>query len=1068
VATFSYADAVKLLGAQENKIVTALDKLLGGALLAGSGLDILGLLGWFDAKAEFIKLSRDLVAKVTGGRSSRYDRTQRLHAAHAVIVLVAFFEAFDELAIPFSTKGLGITKKEQLLHLSRELGPTCQPHELEVPLPTPDKPYEAHLSRLRKWYRDMGSQLVIYVQGMAVWDDLDETKRNRIDTVRDKLPDRAAVRYEELFRRLAADCPEVAFWWTLQDSQATRNEIRTALAQLEQSLTAITDAESPIDRQRTTLARKNTAVLKHPIIEPDQRVSAPFLGECYIDPHFQVSRSDVPFARTQWWWGRPVRDDMHRFLAGYLTSPHATTRPLLVLGDPGSGKSVLTKVLAARLPPSAFLVLRVELRTAPAEGGILEQIEYGLREALHEQVSWPALPAGNALRVVLLDGFDELLQATGVSQTGYLQKIARFQQDSTDSGHPLTVVVTSRISVADRAVAPDGMVVLRLVPFDEGQIDRWLDVWNRTNVQNFQESGLAPLTVDHVTEYPELAEQPLLLLMLALYDADSNALQHDSGTISRAELYERLLTSFARREVQKDGAHGDIEAAVETELERLSIVAFAMFNRGAQWVSEQDLNADMTALLPSRPPSGGMKEPLSAGETVLGRFFFIQQSQANRDQRTLRAYEFLHATFGEYLVARATWRIVLDLVEIERSRSRRRFAGEIDDSALYSFLSFVPLCVRGPVVEFLAEMADREDGDGEVADLLMWLFRAAGRARADRALGGYEPADVSVTTRYAAYDQNLFLLAVVAGRELSVQRLFDIEQGVADGWNGLALFWQSHFPRQVWQAVVDTFHVERGWRDDVVPDLMIRLAKPGDIVPVSDLDWFVAAGGTNRPDRYRSIVDYAKREGYFLCDEYRDLMNKVIDPIDVAIPAKAWERVNLPSGGWTIGASTLLELFFAEDGRRHVDKMLGWDGMAEFTGEDLFGDLVMDLLRLRFNDQELMGLAANQSLTSSIAFWNALCDRIGKGSEDHGLLAWLCRIWDLKRALAIIPAVVLETWLRLAESGTKLPREAPALRDVLTGIDLHWIARARPDLITRARNVLGARGQLDTVTWPPP
>jgi hypothetical protein len=70
MATFGYADAVKLLGGNQSKIVTALDKLLGGALLAGTGLGLTELLGWFDAKADFIRLSHELVAKMSGRRMS--------------------------------------------------------------------------------------------------------------------------------------------------------------------------------------------------------------------------------------------------------------------------------------------------------------------------------------------------------------------------------------------------------------------------------------------------------------------------------------------------------------------------------------------------------------------------------------------------------------------------------------------------------------------------------------------------------------------------------------------------------------------------------------------------------------------------------------------------------------------------------------------------------------------------------------------------------------------------------------------------------------------------------------
>ena len=71
-------------------------------------------------------------------------------------------------------------------------------------------------------------------------------------------------------------------------------------------------------------------------------------------------------------------------------------------------------------------------------------------------------------------------------------------------------------------------------------------------------------------------------------------------------MYERLLTSFAEREIRKSGADlpdGQFENAVEQELLRLSVVAFAMFSRGRQWVSDAELDADLPALL--GPPDTG-------------------------------------------------------------------------------------------------------------------------------------------------------------------------------------------------------------------------------------------------------------------------------------------------------------------------------------------------------------------------------------------------------------------------------------------------------------------------------
>ena len=70
----------------------------------------------------------------------------------------------------------------------------------------------------------------------------------------------------------------------------------------------------------------------------------------------------------------------------------------------------------------------------------------------------------------MLDGFDELLQATGITQTDFLLRVQAFQEREADQGRPLTVIVTSRIAVIDRARIPHGTVAVRLEPFNEDQI----------------------------------------------------------------------------------------------------------------------------------------------------------------------------------------------------------------------------------------------------------------------------------------------------------------------------------------------------------------------------------------------------------------------------------------------------------------------------------------------------------------------------------------------------------------------------------------------------------------------
>lgn len=91
--------------------------------------------------------------------------------------------------------------------------------------------------------------------------------------------------------------------------------------------------------------------------------------------------------------------DVPNFLFGHLTGQAAVDQPAVVLGQPGSGKSVLTEVLAAELPESDFLMVRVELRKVHADSSVQQQIERALYQMLGEAVTWPELVrrAGPAL-----------------------------------------------------------------------------------------------------------------------------------------------------------------------------------------------------------------------------------------------------------------------------------------------------------------------------------------------------------------------------------------------------------------------------------------------------------------------------------------------------------------------------------------------------------------------------------------------------------------------------------------------------------------------------------------------
>jgi hypothetical protein len=1103
--TFTYADAVRLLGGDAVTGVEWMDRIARGTL-RGLTMGMSDVLSCFGVRTELVRVGRDLVRNVTDRRTGlgRFDRTQRIQAAHSIIVITAYFEALHEAELPFNLDQLELTKAEQVTLIvdhSTQGGAGALVGELldtAIPLPTPQRPREDTVRELRALYESLSARLVHFAAGLAAWErQVGADRRQFVQAVR-AVPVAACERYELLLRDLAVAFPEVANWANLQDHQATRHqirELRTALVGLERLLGDISGGAVPNERL-IALTRAYRADLDRPIVEPGdvpEGMQIPTLGEAYVDPRFRVA--DVPTGSTpseeSWWSDVPVRDDMNGFLAGYLTSPQATQAPLLVLGQPGSGKSVLTRVLATRLPPSDFLVVRVVLREIPADMDLQDQVEQSMRRTTGERLEWPALvrSAGNALPVVLLDGFDEMLQATGVSQTDYLVKVRAFQQREAAQGRPVAAVITSRITVANRARIPDDTVAVRLESFSMTQVTEWLDMWRDANERYFHERDMTALPAQTALIYPDLAEQPLLLLMLALYDADNNLLQGSTVEFSRADLYDRLLARFARREVSKSDRYSGagLDEAVEEELHRLSIVAFAMFNRASQFVTEADLDRDLTTLLgTSSGEAQGFRAPLGAAELVLGQFFFVQESQAFRGDRRLHTYEFLHATFGEFLVARLIWQVLEDVVARDSASWRSALgANRQDDGMLFALLSFASLSSSPSVIGFLAEIAGRasDSNRSSLAALLSRLCTLAQVGRSDQSHVDYEPRRLPAPTRHSIYTANLVILVVIVKGEARVTELFDVGDPVT-AWYQHALLWRSQMSNSEYVNLVDTLVVSSVIREDRTLDVRLHLDDGTHVPPDVDLyetyldrvvnlrgDPAIFVAADQHPDvlRRRALFTMAKSDAVFqhvlepLVAVLKDTMNVFVRWPDDMMQSAAYllmQAVLLPLGAARAADDEAMAKVYRRCAQVAMLDRLPWSAVVR----DRYCALLLDRLRtdgrvaVTVVDEVLSLLLPRREVRIQLV--SCAVAVLGRDPGcDRALLAKLQALVDAEWA-AQEPAVALEAWLRVVEVGLLDAVEgflatAPGLFEVL---DPSAVRVARPELMTRMRWAVADQG----------
>ena len=298
----------------------------------------------------------------------------------------------------------------------------------------------------------------------------------------------------------------------------------------------------------------------------------PLVVDAYISQAYKCLRytSSMALENPKVWEELPVRENIGDLFVSYLSIPQSVEYPLIVLGLPGSGKSILTKVLSAQLMNSAYTVVRIPLRDIDANNDIhviiSEQVSKCIQRPLKDGYAGFAEHFTNNPLFIIFDGYDELLQVKGDIFNGYISKIHEFQKEQNVLGRPVRVMITSRITLIDKVKIPKNSVIVNLEAFDQQRRNAWIDIWNKYNRNYFVRNNIKPFYLKDENKLSknikELAEQPLLLLMLALFDSYGNALESMGDNISRTHLYDELLRRICRREANKLYTHAQINLMI--------------------------------------------------------------------------------------------------------------------------------------------------------------------------------------------------------------------------------------------------------------------------------------------------------------------------------------------------------------------------------------------------------------------------------------------------------------------------------------------------------------------------
>lgn len=402
------------------------------------------------------------------------------------------------------------------------------------------------------------------------------------------------------------------------------------------------------------------------------------LLEMYVPLKARVQTPEgETWAREMRLAGRKVTEEEAEAMGQRVSEPQPVlellekSSGLVILGDPGSGKTTFLKYLALCLATGQVKSLGLEARLpilvplsayANALARAKKDLSLDLFLPRYFEERDPDLPFADLFKeklhqgqlVLLFDGLDEVRERK--RRALVVERVQDFYNLHRKPGNRF--VLTSRV-VGYREVRPvaEDLAEATLVDFDDKEIEFFIDKWTAaiekaaagdTRIAQEEAAREREELLVAVRGNPgvrSLAANPLLLTILALMKRQGIALPD-----RRVELYQRyvetllkhwnLARSLAGRPV------GDLDL-LET-LRVLQPLALWMHETspGVGLVKERDLHRELERIFRER----GQKDPERSAEQFLAD---VREHTSLLLDRGGRQYGFIHLTFQEYLAAAA-------------------------------------------------------------------------------------------------------------------------------------------------------------------------------------------------------------------------------------------------------------------------------------------------------------------------------------------------------------------------------------------------------------------------------
>ena len=333
---------------------------------------------------------------------------------------------------------------------------------------------------------------------------------------------------------------------------------------------------------------------------------------------------------------------------------------LVILGDPGLGKSTLLKRLALRWAetPTGSLCLLIELRRAGRESGYASFLDY-LEKGANQTCFLSRLELDKHLKnhrsLVLFDGLDEVAER---SRAAAVSDIIRFAGDYPNA----RIIVTTRIhgyhpgSTHPEQFRDARFKQFTLQDFDDPEIDRFIGLWHqeafRGPAERTRYKSRLQRALDDSPAIHELAANPLLLTMMAILSRNQD-LPRDQG-----KLYERCaelllkhwdLEKFPELKEKKEARDVKDKLGPDQKMRILEQVAVAMQEQSTGLAGNLIAEDELKRIIKEELVQLGVGQSWSVADDLI---WMLQERNFMLAYLGNRQYAFVHRTFLEYFCAR--------------------------------------------------------------------------------------------------------------------------------------------------------------------------------------------------------------------------------------------------------------------------------------------------------------------------------------------------------------------------------------------------------------------------------